>query len=375
MSGADRTGRGRRVWLLPALLATLGTAVPAAESAGARQPWSRLTIDAQPASARVYLDGIDQGNVPVDIPQRDTLIHLLRVEDPWCRPWVSPVKFDPGTDGRVTAILRRKEGMLTVATDPPGAAITVNDSAAGVSPLMLARQPAGEYRLTAELAGYRRARSVIVIDDERQYGWAPALEPAAGRIAFTGGPEGAEIRHRGRTIGTVPMVWDGLKQGSYHVEVQRPGFESAVVRAYADPDSPAIVDIGLAPTRAWRAVRKSLLVPGSGQHYRGNVKRGLLLKGAWYAALAMAAVAFNDREQKCQKFNEAAWNYSSATENCDQLYLEVERTNRRASNANRRLNIVLAATAVLYGANLVDAAVSAPNRRQFKRQRGDAGGQ
>jgi hypothetical protein len=358
----EHRSRSASLFLIAMLIA--GPAIAA--TASPKAPAAMIRVNAQPMPARVFLDSVDLGFAPIEIPQRDTLTHQIMVEARWFRSWSLPVKFDPRTDRSIDASLRRKEGLLIVVTDPPGAIVSVNGSIAGHSPQTLDRQLAGTYEVAASLKGYQTATATIMLDEERTYSWTPVLAPKTGQIVFSGWPSQAVITCKNRAIGSVPMVWDNLKQGSYTFEIKRPGFEPAVLRTYVTTDSAATVAVRLQPTRALTAIRKSMLIPGSGQYYRGYPDKGLLFKGGWFVSLAMLATAFNDRESRYEHFNGVVRQYQNANQYYDERYQEVLTSYRGARDSNRRLNIVIAAVAVFYAANILDAALSVPNREDFR---------
>jgi site-specific DNA-adenine methylase len=126
-----------------------------------------------------------------------------------------------------------------------------------------------------------------------------------------------------------------------------------------------MVTVRLRPTRAWTAISKSLFIPGSGQYYRGQHTKSLLFKGLWFVSVATLASKFNNRSSRYQRLHEAVQRYEKTNHNHEECYQEVENTYHRAQSANRTLNIVIAATAVIYVVNILDAAWSVPNRGQF----------
>ncbi|MCU0606515.1 MAG: PEGA domain-containing protein [Candidatus Edwardsbacteria bacterium] len=353
-----------------AALLALAIGAAGAVSAMPRRPVAPLRVTANHGPAKVYLDSLDLGLTPLEIPQADTMTHRLRIEAPGFRAWTEPVKFDPRAARTIDAALQRREGILVIATDPAGAALTINGIAAGRAPLTLERQPVGTYELAAELPGHHPVTASIVVDGERICHWTPVLGRKLGRIAFGGWPPQAEISWRRRVIGTVPMVWDSLKHGRYAFEFSRPGFEPAMVQATVTSDSLLTVAADLRPTSAWKALGRSLLIPGSGQHYRGSPRKGLLFKGLWFVTAATIAAVFNDRETRYARYRESVDRYRSASDSFDQRYQDVLHAYDVARNANRRTNNVLAVAATIYTVNLADAVLFAPNRDQFQPRRG-----
>ena len=325
-----------------------------------------LTISAQPQPAKVFLDSADLGYAPIRIPQNDTMLHQLKVEAPWFRTWTMPVKFDPRADRVINATLRHQEGMLIIVTEPAGATIRINGKMAGYAPQTLAGQPAGIYEVNAELAGYQPSAATVTVNDDQVSTWNPALEAKLGQVAFKGWPPGAAISSQKTDIGTMPMLWDNVKAGSYKFEIRCPGFEPVMVNAIVNTEAPTDVIVDLRPTRALTAVTHSLLVPGSGQIYRGSPAKGLLIKGLSFVAVAALTAAFNDRNSRFEKLDELERQYKTTISDYELYYQQVQQAYDVARTANRRLNIVIGLAAATYIVNLLDAAIFCPNRDEFR---------
>ncbi len=324
------TGRSSGLFaaLLTACCVTVAQAATAGTKSAARTAAVKpavLTVKAQPQPAQVFLDSVDLGFAPVTISQGDTLVHQIRVEARWHRPWLLPVKFDPRIDREINATLRRQEGALKIATQPAGATVRINGKMVGYAPQTLDAQPAGIYDVSAELAGYLPATTTLTVDDQQVAIWNPVLQIKVGQISISGWPAGATISCRQQRIGTIPMVWENLKPGRYKVEVERPGFEPATVQFLIDPNTPASVDIRLRPTTAFKAMLRSMVLPGNGQIYRGHNVKGLTFEGAWCILLGAAAAALNDRTDRYNSLDEDSKAYYETDHDFEQYYQQVAR--------------------------------------------------
>ncbi|MGE5127681.1 MAG: PEGA domain-containing protein, partial [Betaproteobacteria bacterium] len=151
----------RRAWLWAALalavVATLAAFVLLRDSRPAPAPL-RLAVRSQPVGASVLVDGRDSGlltngelRLPSPLPARV----VLTFRKAGHRDEIRTVALPPADAGGVSVTLEATVPLLTLKTDPPGAAVTVDGArVAGVTPLQLALDPGSEHRLVASLDGY-----------------------------------------------------------------------------------------------------------------------------------------------------------------------------------------------------------------------------
>jgi TonB family protein len=120
-------------------------------------------------------------------------------------------------------------GVLSIATQPAGAAISVNGEAKGVSPLEIPALEVGNYRVTADLRGYdpRTETATITAD-------APRAEvrlslsrsaPTTGLAEIVSTPSGAAVVVDGSASGQTPLADLKLRPGAHKVELTKEGYE------------------------------------------------------------------------------------------------------------------------------------------------------
>jgi TonB family protein len=122
-------------------------------------------------------------------------------------------------------------GELSIETQPPGAAISVNGESKGASPLQLADLAVGNYQVSAELRGYESQTQTATITTE-----APRAEvrltlalarqaPVTGLAEIVSTPAGAAVTVDGKAEGQTPVVDLKLRPGVHKVEMARDGYE------------------------------------------------------------------------------------------------------------------------------------------------------
>jgi serine/threonine-protein kinase len=120
-------------------------------------------------------------------------------------------------------------GQLHVETTPPGANISVNGEARGVSPLDIADLAIGNYDVRAELRGYAAASETVTIVAD-----APNAEvrlslgrtaPTQGTLEIASNPAGGALSVDGAPAGQTPVTDLKLKPGSHRLQVSYEGYE------------------------------------------------------------------------------------------------------------------------------------------------------
>jgi len=149
-----------------AVLATLAT-LALLTSCGSEAPTpGELVVTSQPSGADVFLDGEATGEVtPTTIADLDGGMYTVSVE-------LSGVDFRPGQKdvevfygGRTTAHFQTDAGILTVASDPVGAAIILDGTDTGeVTPHTFNSIDPGEHTVDLALAHHRTTSGPQMVD-------------------------------------------------------------------------------------------------------------------------------------------------------------------------------------------------------------------
>ena len=116
-----------------------------------------LDVSSTPPGAQVLLDGQAAGGpTPVRLPSVPPGKHRVAARLAGHRSWEQVIRVKAGRGYRLEAELEELRGGLRVTSAPPGAKVTVDGKAAGVTPLALEGVTAGRRRVTLALAGHRR---------------------------------------------------------------------------------------------------------------------------------------------------------------------------------------------------------------------------
>ncbi len=165
-----------------------------------------LAVTTEPAGAGVYIDGERRGTTPVTVKDLPHGTYEVRLQADRYLPYEGELEL-PGLDQtrRLNVSLEPAWADVTVASEPAGAEVFVDDAAVGTTPLT-AQILQGERRIRVKLEGYKawqktlqvRAGEPRTLTDIR-------LEPADAVVHIFTAPAGAGVTVNGRYLGTSPL--------------------------------------------------------------------------------------------------------------------------------------------------------------------------
>jgi hypothetical protein len=193
----------------------------------------------------------------------------------------------------------------------------------------------------------------------------PALGQDAGNVLVNTDPQGSLVRLTGDLTlsGISPVKFDRTLSGQYRVEVVREGYEKYRTKTYFSEAQTSQLDITLVPKTRTKAFFRSLIIPGWGQKYYGNNTKSAL----YFTATAAAAVGYfflkDDYDSKVDDYNARKTAYEDATYWGDlpRLEAELQDAQKKANDAEDRVNIMVAVTAGVYVFNLLDSFLFFPD--------------
>jgi hypothetical protein len=176
---------------------------------------------AGPPGARLALDGADRGPLPIRLPAPGPGAHTWRVEAPKFEPAEGTLDFVAGKNYLVDVQMRSSKGVFVVESTPVGAAVSLDGTAVGVTPLHLEDIPPGRHvvLLTApELAGVLR---VIDTTDGSRGEVRATLPKSGGILEITTGSADARVFLEDAPVGSGARVELGpLEKGRVKLRVE-----------------------------------------------------------------------------------------------------------------------------------------------------------
>jgi len=166
-----------------------------------------LTIETEPAGARVMVNGVDRGTSPLTVSEVPKGRATVKLALPGFKDEIiSDLVIGAGDRQTISRVLEGLPGTLSISTVPEGARLYVNGEYHGKSPLVLSGLQPGSYEVRAEEEGFAsETRTVEVMN-----GATPRVEfrlvNIKGRLEVTSSPPGAQVYFDGRLVGTTASV-------------------------------------------------------------------------------------------------------------------------------------------------------------------------
>lgn len=226
--------------------------------------WGEVSLQTLPAGAEVSIAGEPRGATPLttEILQPGEEV-TLKLEG--YKQWQQTIAIEAGQSLSLPAIeLEPADGLVQVNSRPAGAAVTVNGSFRGQTPLELELSPDATYELSLFLEGYRTAgRNIEVVSGQEQI-VDIALEANLGQLRLNVTPADAEVRIDGtvRRAGTTLE----LPARPHRLVVSAPGHQSHEQTVTPRPGIEQTLDIRLTTeAEARRASRPTRITTTAGQ--------------------------------------------------------------------------------------------------------------
>ena len=119
----------------------------------------------------------------------------------------------------------KKEGTLTITSEPPGATVKINNVEKGLTPLEI-NLPPGSYNLKIEKEDYLPRPDSIVLKEnskvEKNYTLHPI--PKTSYLTVYSYPTEAQVLLNGKFIGNTPITNYKIEKGEYILEVKKEGY-------------------------------------------------------------------------------------------------------------------------------------------------------
>jgi len=135
-------------------------------------------------------------------------------------------------------------GRLHVASDPPGAAVSVDGEFRGETPLEIPVTPRREHALRLTKAGHEAAQTTVTLDLDEERSLSLVLAARMGDVEVTAEPADAEVLVDGEVKGRVGQTLK-LTATAHDIEVRRSGYAPHKVTITPRPDFPQAVKVRL----------------------------------------------------------------------------------------------------------------------------------
>jgi formylglycine-generating enzyme required for sulfatase activity len=171
-------------------------------------------------------------------------------------------------------------GRLRLASEPPGAAVTVDGEFRGETPVEITLAPRGEHAVRLTKPGHEAAEQKVTLDLGEERSLSLVLAARLGDVAVSAEPADAEVVVDGEARGRGSQTLR-LTAAPHEIEVRRSGYETHKVTVTPRPEFPQAVNVRLrrlqdtkaAPPRRVLAHGHELRLLGPGRFQMGASRR------------------------------------------------------------------------------------------------------
>ncbi|UCD94711.1 MAG: PEGA domain-containing protein [Candidatus Zixiibacteriota bacterium] len=180
---------------------------------------------------------------------------------------------------------------------------------------------------------------------------------AAG-FSVSSNPAGAEVVLKGyiTVAGITPVSFQQGLEGRYKVRIEKYGYETYRSHIYLDPQKPMSLSINLRPKTRFKALARSVLIPGWGQAYTDQrFKAGSFLFLA-AAAVGSYLIVDSDFDDKNDRYRGLLREYNELTTYAERqaLYPGLAEAKKDAYDAENVRRITIGAVVAVWGLNALD---------------------
>lgn len=189
---------------------------------------TRIDVTARPEGAKVVIDGVSKGVVPVSVFDVGAGRHFLRVEAPGRRPAEEILSVTEGDFLRKDYDLEPERGLLLIRTEPAGAEVKQGGASLGTTPLLLTTLDTDRtYAFEIEYLGYQTKRIDVALAGRTPVARTEKLVLDSGIVDCATEPSGATVLVNGIARGVTPCTVERVPKGYATFVFQMKGYEEA----------------------------------------------------------------------------------------------------------------------------------------------------
>ncbi|UCG71846.1 MAG: PEGA domain-containing protein [Chromatiales bacterium] len=204
--------------------------------------WADVRVTTTPPEAEVFVGEDVLGVTPGTI-ELLAGTHELVIRRDGYTPWRQQLTVEPGQQIELPAIeLAVADGILTVRSQPAGAAVSINNRYRGTTPVDAELKPGASYNVIVSKAGYTTVTRRVNMPDRQPKTLKLTLEPVLGEVRIVGMPADATVLVDGRSVGQGQQTLT-LPARAHDILVRKAGFADFRAQVTPKPGLPQLVEV------------------------------------------------------------------------------------------------------------------------------------
>jgi formylglycine-generating enzyme required for sulfatase activity len=222
--------------------------------------WSQVTVETDPAGARVFVAGKDRGATPLSF-DLDAGSYRLDLRRDGFKPWVTDVQVKANAPLRIGPVkLGLPDGRLVLRSRPTGASVTIGGAYRGRTPLELDVRPDLQQAVSLTREGYEPATRELSVAAGESAVVEVDLTPILGEVVVRANPQDAQLLVDGEAKGAANQTLQ-LPATRHTLEIRKPGYAPFRTTVTPRPGLTQSVDAtlleGVAPRNASASAQSS----------------------------------------------------------------------------------------------------------------------
>lgn len=188
-----------------------------------------VLIHSTPPGADVEVEGASIGKTPLlssDFPSGEKRI---QVSKPGYLPKSVNVNVEDRTPLKVDLNLTSDSAELVVDSSPSGAAVTLDNSGIGKTPLILSGVKTGQHKLEISLQGHTPVQHEITLQAGEKKKISSTLKSLPGKLNILSRPSKARIYMNDQLKGETPFNATNIPSGKYVIRAELLGYDPQVL--------------------------------------------------------------------------------------------------------------------------------------------------
>jgi len=321
-----------------------------------------IVFKSQPAGAQVSVGDSIIGNTPLTSTFSPGT-HSIKYASRGYADSVFAVSAAYGEHKEVNISMNPLYSKVYVTSSPSDANIFLDGkpSSIGETPLSFSTKQ-GNHIIELKKQDYlSRTEEFSVYEPERALEYK--LDYAFGILDIKSNVKGASISiDTLETDQLTPARIYRIIPGDYEIEIKKYGYENALKEVDVPITDVTSVYIPMAPKTRKKAFLRSLFIPGWGQFYKGDNKRGALFMLGSYSSAALAVTGYIKRENAIDEYNTAHGRYIRAVEQdvMDESYQTMQDKIDEIDKWKKLRDYGMIAAATFWTINIIDSAIGFP---------------